>query len=94
MSDCQSTPPADFKVGDKVTYTNKVIRGSRISLSTREGKILELNNVAARVRIGNGRKIVLPLSRLTKEGSPSEVTLAFEALCQAVKMAETKESQP
>ncbi|WP_426136327.1 hypothetical protein [Pseudomonas sp. PWP3-1b2] len=61
-------------VGGKVSYTAIKAQGNGYSLSARKGVIVEINGPLAVVRAGNGRRITLPLTKLTPEGQPNELT--------------------
>ena len=62
------------KVGDTVSYTAIKAQGNSYQLSARKGVILSIDGDIATVRAGNGRPVVLPLSKLTPEGQPNELT--------------------
>ena len=61
-------------VGDKVSYTALRAQGTGYRLSARKGVIVEINGLLAVVRIGNGHRTTLPLTKLTPEGQPNELT--------------------
>lgn len=61
-------------VGGKVSYTKIKAQGNGYSLSARKGVIVEINGPLAVVRAGNGHRITLPLTKLTPEGQPNELT--------------------
>jgi plastocyanin len=69
-----------FKVGDAVTWTHTKSNGNRFSFSTRDGKIIELNNVFALVKMRNGQKKNVCLSDLTPAGQPTALTKFFTEL--------------
>jgi hypothetical protein len=66
-----------FDVGDVVTWTHVKSSGSSFNFSTRSGKIDEIGAFAAFVKMRNGRKEWVHLSRLRKQGQRSELTEMF-----------------
>ncbi|ROL71830.1 hypothetical protein BLX41_19400 [Pseudomonas protegens] len=70
-AEATTTPLA---VGDKVSYTALKAQGNGYRLSARNGVIVEINGPLAVVRIGNGHRTTLPLTKLTPDGQPNELT--------------------
>lgn len=70
-AEATTTPLA---VGDKVSYTALRAQGNSYRLSARKGVIVEINGLLAEVRVGNGHRTTLPLTKLTPEGRPNELT--------------------
>ena len=66
-----------LKAGDKVSYVTINTEGRGYSLSARTGVITEIEGEIATVRAGNGRRITLPLNKLTPEGQPNALTRAL-----------------
>lgn len=61
-------------VGGKVSYTKIKAQRNGYSLSAHNGVIIEINGPVAVVRVRNGHRITLPLTKLTPEGQPNELT--------------------
>lgn len=66
-----------FCVGDAVTWTHTTSSGSGFNFSTRNGKIEEIGGLSATVKMRNGRRAWVLISRLRKEGQRTELTEAF-----------------
>ena len=66
-----------FAVGDAVTWTHTTSSGSGFNFSTRNGKIEEIGGFSASVKMRNGRRAWVLLSRLRKEGQRTELTEMF-----------------
>ena len=66
-----------LKAGDKVSYVTINAEGRSYSLSARTGVITEIEGKIATVRAGNGRRITLPLNKLSPEGQPNALTRAL-----------------
>ena len=66
-----------FAVGDKVTWTHVKTNGHRMNFSTREGTIMEMNNVVATIKQRNGRLAYESLSNLTPAGEMTALTRSF-----------------
>lgn len=76
-ADSGMAAPILFGVGDVVTWTNTTSNGSGFNFSTRTGKIEEIGGYTAFVKMRNGRRAWVMLSRLRKEGQRTELTEAF-----------------
>lgn len=63
-----------LKAGDKVSYVTINAESRGYSLSARTGVITEIEGEIATVRAGNGRRITLPLNKLSPEGRPNALT--------------------
>jgi hypothetical protein len=85
MSD---TPPS-FAVGDRVTFTSVTSRGSSISIREIEGTIVDLGSVNAVIKMRNGKRKVVNLKKVTKDGDENGTTRVFKGFCKAVS-----DSQP
>jgi hypothetical protein len=68
-----------MKPGDKVTFTITKKSGKGFRLSSKEGVIESLNPDGdyATIKYLNGRKTIMPLSRLRVAGKITELTEAF-----------------
>lgn len=66
-----------FAVGDAVTWTHTTSNGTSFNFSTRNGKIEEIGTSSACVKMRNGRRAWVPLSRLRKQGDRTELTEMF-----------------
>lgn len=75
-------PKQEIKVGDSVTWTHVKQNGNRIGFSTREGKVVEMNNVVAKLKMRNGRCDHRAIKDLRKAGETTELTESFAAHCR------------
>lgn len=56
MSEQTATPNNDFAIGDKVTWTHMRVTGHAISLTERQGTVVQINNGGIlQVKARNGR---------------------------------------
>lgn len=63
-----------FTVGDNVTWTHCIQNGMRITLSTREGKVVRADKYACIVKMRNGKQECVRNDRLTPKGDTTELT--------------------
>jgi hypothetical protein len=65
----------DLLIGDKVTWTNTRRNGRRVTLSLRQGRVVDVSGETITVRSrGRGKDLVVYRSRLRKAGEVSELT--------------------
>lgn len=64
-------------VGDAVTWTHTTSSKGGFNFSTRNGKIEEIGGFSASVKMRNGRRAWVLLSRLRKDGERTELTEMF-----------------
>lgn len=84
--------PTDFAVGDKITYTRTLSRGSGFDIATKTGTVIEIGSHRVLVRHGNKKTWMNP-ARVRKQGQPSELTEAFEAMANAITKTEKHASK-
>lgn len=82
MSDAPVTP-IEFKVGDKVTWTDVTSKGGGFNLSSKEGVIAKIHPQAATVKLRNGRTKVVWFDDLRLAGAKTHLTEFFEGMAKA-----------
>lgn len=74
-----------MKVGDKVKWMKSSASGRSMSFRQMEGTITQIGQVAAEVRMKNGRKTHVLRANLRLDSEPGQVTELFKALAEAHK---------
>ena len=76
---------SEIKVGDKVSWTHTSSSGRSISMSLREGVVVEIGPKFAKVKTSSKRIVELALSSLRVRGQKSEITEFVENMREGNK---------
>lgn len=73
-----AVPGSALKVGDAVTWLHSTSNGSQIGFTTRRGKITQVMGSFAQVKQRNGKRPLVALKSLRREGQKTELTEMVE----------------
>mgnify|MGYP000995007295 CR=1 FL=1 len=73
-----ATPCSGLKVGDAVTWMHCTSSGTSVGFTTRRGKISEIAGSYAYVKTRNGKRPLVAIKSLRKDGVKTELTELVE----------------
>lgn len=71
-----------MQIGDKATWTHRASRGRSVTLTTREGTIIDIRDGVATMRKKKGQEVVA-VARLRAVEEKSELSEFVEAIVEA-----------
>jgi hypothetical protein len=71
---------SDIKLGDKVSWTKIGGSGRTVSMSLREGVVVEIVGIFARVKTSSNRIAMVEVDRLRLQGQKSQITEFVESM--------------
>lgn len=84
------TTTTPITIGDRVHWTHSQTKGSRIHLSTKQGRVTDITGRLAWVKLRNGHEMFVAVASLRHADQKTDLTEFFEGLATAIVDGEVK----